>query len=93
MKHIVINKEAGYKNKKIAQDVGISIAKSTFQLMTEPKYQGANFDWNTYKGHINRAQVDLFIYYKTKPKNIEELKKIAAISAEIEWNNLLETDT
>lgn len=92
MNHIEIKKEKGYKNKKIAQSVGIAIAKSTFELMNEPKYQGFNFDWKSYDGHISRAESDLFIYYTTKPKNIQELKDIAAQSAKIEWNNLLEAN-
>ena len=92
MNHIEIKKEKGYKNKKIAQSVGIAIAKSTFELMNEPRYQGFNFDWKSYDGHISRAESDLFLYYNKKPKNIQELKDIAANSAKIEWNNLLDAN-
>jgi len=90
MKHRIIEKSLGYKNKITAQQVGIAIAKSDFEMFFQKENRGFAFDWHTYYGHINRAEKSLFMYFKDNIKNMQELQEIAKEAAKIEWNNLLE---
>ncbi len=92
MKHLVFEKSAGYKNKITAQQVGIAIAKGDFEMFLQQKFRGFAFDWKTYDGHVDRAEVNLFMYFKGTPKNLKELQEIAREAATIEWNNLLEAN-
>lgn len=91
--HIAIPKSKGYKNKRIAQNVGIAVAKTTFKMMLDSGMRGFMFSWEN-PDLLNRAADDLFIYYPRdwrKPKNMEELKLIADQATRIEFENLKES--
>ncbi len=90
MQHQIFEKSKGYKNKIMAQNVGIAIAKGDFDMFFQKENRGFAFDWHTYYGHINRAEKNLFMYFKDNIKNMQELQAIAKEAAKIEWNNLLE---
>ena len=38
-KHVIFKREKGYKNKKLAQEIGIKTAKSYFSDMQNESYQ------------------------------------------------------
>lgn len=90
--HIVIPKAKGYKNKLIAQSVGIAVAQSTFKMLLDVKMQAFMVSWDK-PVLLDRAASDLFIYYPSdsrKPKNMEELQAIAEQAVHIEFENLKE---
>lgn len=85
--HIVINREKGYKNKRIAQNVGIAVAKTAFKMMLDTEYRSFMVSWDN-PILIDRVGSDLFIYFSNTPKNLDELKAIASESARIEFEHL-----
>ena len=85
--HMVINREKGYKNKRIAQSVGIAVAKTAFEMMLDVKNQAFMVSWDK-PFMLDRAGSDLFLYFGKPPKNVEELKVIANDAAHIEFENL-----
>jgi len=85
--HLVIKREQGYKNKRIAQSVGIAVAKTSFDMMLDIKNQAFMVSWNK-PFMLDRAGSDLFLYFGKTPKNIDELKVIANDAAHIEFENL-----
>lgn len=85
--HVVINREKGYKNKRIAQSVGIAVAKTAFKMMLDIKNQAFMVSWDK-PFMLDRAGSDLFLYFGKPPKNVEELKVIANDAAHIEFENL-----
>lgn len=88
--HIVITKGKGYKNKLIAQNVGIAVANTSFKMMLDVKMQAFMNSWDD-PILLKRAGDDLFIYFRNNPKNLEELKSIANEAAYIEFENLKES--
>lgn len=88
--HIKITKSKGYKNKLIAQEVGIAVAKNTFKDMLNVDFQGFMFSWDSYT-LLDLSKTQLFLYFKSEPKNLDELKVIAFDSALIEFSNLKES--
>lgn len=85
--HIVINREKGYKNKRTAQNVGIAVAKTAFNMMIDPDFRSFMVSWDK-PILLDRAGEDLFIYFQNSPKNLDELKTIAAEAAQIEFDIL-----
>lgn len=88
--HIKIQKSKGYKNKLIAQEVGVNVAKDTFSDMLNVDFQGFMFSWDSCT-LLDLAKTQLFLYFKSKPKNLEELEAISFDSALIEFSNLKES--
>lgn len=85
--HIVINREKGYKNKRAAQNVGIAVAKTAFNMMIDPDFRSFMVSWDK-PILLDRAGEDLFIYFPNSPKNLNELKSIASEAAQIEFKIL-----
>lgn len=85
--HIVINREKGYKNKRTAQNVGIAVAKTSFNMMIDPDFRSFMVSWDK-PILLDRAGEDLFIYFTNSPKNLDELKSIASDSAKVEFEIL-----
>jgi len=85
--HIVINREKGYKNKRTAQNVGIAVANTAFNMMIDPEFRSFMVSWDN-PILLDRAGDDLFIYFQKSPKNLDELKAIASESAKIEFEIL-----
>lgn len=85
--HIVINREKGYKNKRTAQNVGIAVAKTSFNMMIDPDFRSFMVSWDK-PILLDRAGEDLFVYFPNSPKNLDELKTIAAEAAQIEFDIL-----
>lgn len=85
--HIVINREKGYKNKRIAQNVGIAVAKTAFNMMIDPNFRSFMVSWDN-PILLDRAGDDLFIYFSSNPKNLDELKVISSDAAHIEFEIL-----
>jgi hypothetical protein len=85
--HIVINREKGYKNKRTAQNVGIAVAKTAFNMMIDPDFRSFMVSWDK-PILLDRAGEDLFIYFPNSPKNLDELKSIASDSAKVEFEIL-----
>lgn len=88
--HIVIKKGKGYKNKLIAQNVGIAVANNSFKMMLDVKMQSFMNSWDD-PVLLKRAGDDMFLYFRSNPKNLEELKAIAKEAAYIEFENLKES--
>lgn len=84
---MIIERKNGYKNKLTAQNVGIAVAKTTFEMLLDSSNHAFMTSWNNPR-MLNRAGDDLFIYFSKTPKNIEELKIIANEAAKIEFENL-----
>lgn len=85
--HVIIKKEAGHKNKLIAQNVGIAVANTTFEMLLDISNHSFLTSWEQ-PYLLNRAGNDLFMYYGNSPKNLDELKSIANEAAVIEFENL-----
>lgn len=84
------NKTRNGKNKRLAQELGIVIAKDMFESYLDVENQGTLFSWNFYGPTAARhASVQLPLCYRHKMKNIQELKAIAHEAALIEWSNLV----
>lgn len=88
--HIVINRGKGYKNKRIAQSIGISVAKTSFNMMIDPEFSSFMASWDN-PILLDRAGDDLFLYFQNNPKNLDELKTIAIDAAKIEFERLKES--
>lgn len=82
MQHQIFEKSKGYKNKIMAQNVGIAIAKSDFDMFFQKRKSlvlpliGILTD-----GHVDRAETNLFMYFKDNIKNLQELQEIAKEAA------------
>ena len=85
--HIVINRGKGYKNKRIAQNVGIAVAKTAFEMMIDTDFRSFMVSWDK-PVLLDRAGDDVFLYFPNNPKNLDELKTIAAEAAQIEFEHL-----
>lgn len=85
--HIVINRGKDYKNKRAAQNVGIAVAKTAFNMMIDTEFRSFMVSWEK-PILLDRAGDDLFIYFPNSPKNLDELKTIAADAAQIEFERL-----
>lgn len=85
--HLLIPKEKGYKNKLIAQEFGIIVAQEHFEDNLDPENQSLLFSWE--KTDDFRIQ-SLWMHFRNKPKNMDELFSIAQESAKIEFSNLKE---
>lgn len=85
--HIVINREKGYKNKRIAQNIGMAVAKTSFNMMIDTKFRSFMVSWDN-PVLLDRAGDDLFLYFANSPKNLDELKTIATEAAQIEFEHL-----
>lgn len=86
--HLPVAKGKGSKNINMARNVGIAIAKSRFEDMLDPEMQGFMFSWNDER--IPMVESNLFLYYSSIPKNLDELKIIAHDAAKLEFNILKE---
>jgi hypothetical protein len=88
------NKTRNGKNKRLAQELGIVVAKDMFETYLDVENQGPMFNWHSYSSSVARhASIQVPLYYRHSPKNIEELKVIAHESAAIEWKNLVSSHT
>lgn len=85
--HIVINRGKGYKNKRIAQNIGKAVAKTSFKMMIDTEFRSFMVSWDK-PILLDRAGDDLFLYFPNSPKNLDELKTIAAEAAQIEFEHL-----
>lgn len=85
--HIVINRGKGYKNKRIAQNIGMAVAKTSFNMMIDTEFRSFMVSWDK-PVLLDRAGDDLFLYFPKSPKNLDELKTIAAEAAQIEFERL-----
>lgn len=85
-KHSEIKKSAGYKNKLMAQQFGIEVAKDWFDEMLDVDNQGFRFCWEA-----PTRIASLSLCYKHTPKNYEELKAIALEAINVEFSNLKES--
>lgn len=85
--HIVINRSKGYKNKRIAQNIGIAVAKTAFKMMIDTEFRSFMVSWDK-PILLDRAGEDLFIYFPNSPKNLDELKTISSEAAQIEFDIL-----
>lgn len=85
--HIVINRGKGYKNKRIAQNIGMAVAKTSFKMMIDTEFRSFMVSWDK-PILLDRAGDDLFLYFPKSPKNLDELKTIAAEAAQIEFEHL-----
>lgn len=85
--HIVINRGKGYKNKRIAQNIGMAVAKTSFKMMIDTEFRSFMVSWDK-PVLLDRAGDDLFLYFTKSPKNLDELKTIAAEAAQIEFEHL-----
>lgn len=85
--HIVINRGKGYKNKRIAQNVGIAVAKTAFEMMIDTDFRSFMVSWDK-PVLLDRAGDDVFLYFPNNPKNLDELKTIAAEASQIEFEHL-----
>lgn len=85
------NKTKEGKNRQFSQQIGISYSTRMFEEMLDVKNQGINFTWETFQESVARLVTSsLFLSFSHTPKNIEELKNIAALAAKIEWANKVE---
>ena len=85
--HIVISRAKGYKNKRIAQNIGMAVAKTSFNMMIDTEFRSFMVSWDK-PVLLDRAGDDLFLYFPNIPKNLDELKTIAAEAAQIEFERL-----
>lgn len=85
--HIVINRGKGYKNKRIAQNIGMAVAKTSFKMMIDTEFRSFMVSWDK-PVLLDRAGDDLFLYFPNSPKNLDELKTIASEAAQIEFEHL-----
>lgn len=85
--HIVISRAKGYKNKRIAQNIGMAVAKTSFNMMIDTEFRSFMVSWDK-PVLLDRAGDDLFLYFPNSPKNLDELKTIAAEAAQIEFERL-----
>lgn len=84
------NEEKGYKNKRLSQEIGIAVAKTTFNDMLNINFQGFMFSWED-TDLLERSKDNLFVHFSSTPKNLEELENIAFQAALIEFSNLKES--
>ena len=85
------NKTKAAQNKRLAQEVGIVVAKDNFERYLDIDNQSFAFRWNTFSSNIvSRATTGMFMAFQYIPKNQEELKRICADAALIEWENNIE---
>ena len=84
------NRTKAGKNKKLAQEIGISYAQKMFDFMKRLENQGPNFKWETFGNSLTSiACASLLTYFASKPKNLVELEEITKYAVLTEWNILL----
>lgn len=68
----------GQTREQKARKIGIIYAKSMFKMFQKEENRGPKFRWGNAPDMFGNHIVSLlFIYFTSKPKNMEELKKIA----------------
>lgn len=86
--HEVYSKSKGYKNKLLAQKIGIAMATSYFKDMKNTEYQGFMFSWNDAEEYFRNRSKEILFYFSKNPKNKEELEEISLKASLIEFENL-----
>lgn len=66
--HIVINRGKGYKNKRIAQNIGMAVAKTSFKMMIDTEFRSFMVSWDK-PVLLDRAGDDLFLYFTKVQKS------------------------
>ena len=68
----------GQTREQKARKIGITFGKGMTKMFQKPYTKGVNFRWSNAPDMFGKhVESLLFIYFTSKPKNMEELKKIA----------------